>query len=713
MSGRQISLAFLLVSFLTGCAGGGPPPSPAVAVIVSPSSTSVRAGDIQQFTATVTGTSNTGVTWTVNGIPGGDPTVGTIASTGLFTAPNTLPTPPSLVIQAISVAQASASGTSNVALLNPIPVLTNVNPKNIGVGSLTIYAAGSKFVNGAVIQFGSTALTTTFVSSTLLSATLNATSAASVPVTVMNPNPGSAPSGAINAQVMTTPPGGSPTAEAAVRFLEQATFGPTLQLISQIRQVGFTNFLQDQFDAPSSAFDDAQPDAQGNFGNPNTLQQRWFTNALYGPDQLRQRVAFALHKIWVVSWVSVNDSRAFVPYLRMHQQHAFGNYRQIMENVTKSPAMGRYQDIANNDGAPNRTGNCNENYGRELMQLFTLGLWKLNADGTYQADTQGKPIAAYDPVGVVEQNACAMTGWTYQKETPATRDWPRPPFYGGTLEAVESHHDAGAKTLIDGFVVPAGGTAQRDLTLTLDNIFCHPNLPAFVARLLIQQLVTSNPSPAYVQRVVSTWTGGTCTPGSTLPAQRGDMKVLITAILLDPDARRGDTLPPTDPQVADDGKLKEPILLMTNVFRALGAESDGNLANAGRVMGQYVLFPPTVFSYFSPEYQIPGSVLFAPEMNIQNTATTFERINFINTTAFRTRAGTTINWTPLANQAANPETLLDNLNTVLLHGTMSASTRSSITTALNAVPAGGSQNEQRARTAFYLITSSSQYQVQH
>src|SRR3990172_6925205 len=174
------------------------------------------------------------------------------------------------------------------------------------------------------------------------------------------------------------------SATAAARFLEQATFGPTSQLIAQVQQVGLSSFLQSQFDAPSSTFDDAQPDAQNNFNDASTLQRRWFTNALYGPDQLRQRVAFALHKIWVVSWVTVNDSRAFVPYLRMHQDHAFGNYRQIMENVSKNPAMGRYQDIANNDGAANRTASCNENYGRELMQLFTIGLWKLNPDGTFQ-----------------------------------------------------------------------------------------------------------------------------------------------------------------------------------------------------------------------------------------------------------------------------------------------------------------------------------------
>jgi uncharacterized protein (DUF1800 family) len=253
------------------------------------------------------------------------------------------------------------------------------------------------------------------------------------------------------------------------------------------------------------------------------------------------------------------------------------------------------------------------------------------------------------------------------------------------------------------------------LTLTLDNVFCHPNLPPFVARSLIQQLVTSNPSPAYVQRVASVWTGGgACTPGQILPPQRGDMKAMISAILLDPEARRGDTLPPDDAALVNDGKLKEPVLLITNVFRTLGAQSDGGgLAGAGGPMGQALLFPPTVFSYFSPDYQIPGSTLFAPEMNIQNTSTTFSRINFINTVAFATRPfGATMDWSSLAALASNPNQLLDHLNTLLLHGSLSSSARDSILAAINAVPAGPSQNEQRARTAFYLIASSSQYQVQ-
>jgi uncharacterized protein (DUF1800 family) len=713
-----VALAALSIAGCTAGGNNGGPPPATVSVTVAPGAASVRAGDTQQFTATVTGTANTAVNWAVNGVAGGNATLGTITTAGLYAAPGALPAPNTISVTATSQQDTSKSAASTVTLLNPIPLITQSWPGFLGISPnvpVTLVITGSKFVSGAQVLFGGTAFTTMFVSSTRLTATgaIPANTPATVQVVVRNPDPGGSDSAAATATVSNT---FEVNQTAAARFLEQATFGPTPQLIEQVRYVGFQNFLNDQFNAPSSTFDDAVPDANGQFFNPDTLQRRWWTNALYGPDQLRQRMAFALHKIWVVSWVTVNDSRAFVPYLRMHQNHALGNYRQIMENVTKDPSMGRFQDIANNDGAANRTASCNENYGRELMQLFTIGLWKLNPDGTFQG---GVPTQAYDPVFTVEQNACAMTGWTYAKETPATRDWPRPPFYGAPLEAVESHHDANAKRLIDDFPVPAGTSAAAELDLVLDNIFCHSNIGPFVSKLLIQQFVTSNPSPAYVQRVVSAFNGsGACTPGNTMPPSRGDMRTVISAILLDAEARRGDTLPVTDGTVANDGKFKEPLLMMTNLLRFIGAQTDGStLAARGSVMGQFLLFPPTVFSYFSPEYQIPGSPLLGPELNIQTTATTFQRINFINTFSFGSLgAGTTLNFAPFASLAATPDApgqLLDVLNGLMLRGRMSAAYRASLISAISAVPAGATQNEQRARTAIYLIASSSQYNVQH
>lgn len=597
----------LLAVLQAACGGGGgassgppPPPAQTVSVSVQPSTATVRGGDTQQFTATVSGTTNTAVTWTVNGIAGGDDTVGRIDSNGLYTAPATAPSPNGVTIRATSAAVPTAAGSASVTLLNPIPVLNAVNPGTAGVGSFTLVVTGSKFVNGAQVVYGTTPLTTTFVSPTTLVARATATAAdataGSVAVTVSNPNPGSASSAVVSLRVVS---GNRVSAAAAARFLEQATFGPTAELITQVQQVGFESFLQDQFNLNVSTYPDPGPNDNLNSSSP--LQQRWFQNALYGPDQLRLRAAWALHKIWVVSWVTVNRWDAFAGYLRMHHNHAFTNYRAIMENVTKNPAMGAYQDIANNDKANPQAGiSCNENYGRELMQLFTIGVWQLNQDGTLKRDANNNPIPTYDQA-VVEDNACALTGWTYQNPPGQNRTWPRPPYFGGPLEAVESHHDTRQKVLLNGFTLPANQTAQQDLTGTLDNLFTYPSTAPFVSKMLIQQFVTSNPSPAYVRRVADTFDAGVYTSNGVTfgSGQRGDMQALLAAILLDPEARAADNPALATP---DEGKLREPVLFVTGLLRALGAQSDGSrLITETANMGQRVLYPPTVFSYFSPE----------------------------------------------------------------------------------------------------------------
>jgi uncharacterized protein (DUF1800 family) len=681
---------------------------------VQPSSASVRGGDTQQFTAAVSGAANTTVTWTVNGIAGGNATVGTIDAAGLYTAPPQAPQPNLVTVQAASSAQPSASGSSSVTLLNPVPVLNATHPTVAGVGNLLITLSGSKFVNGAQIVFGGAPINTTFVSSTQLRGTASVTQqqaqTGTVSVGVTNPNPGSANSANVNLRVVS---GAVVTPFAAARFLEHATFGPTFEQIQQVAQVGFEQWLADQFAAPSSTFSD--PPAGANVNDAGPLQREFMLNALYAPDQLRLRTAFTLHKIWVVSWVVVNRWDAFAPYLRMHLGHAFDNYRQVMENVTKDPAMGQYQDIANNDKANPQTGtSCNENYGRELMQLFTIGVWQLNPDGTLLLDANGNPQATYDQP-VVENNACALTGWTYRNAPGRNFTWPRPPYFGGPLEAAESHHDTSQKTLLNGFVLPAGQTAQKDLTDTLDNVFTYPSHAPHVAKLFIQQFVTSNPSPAYVQRVVAAYDAGTFTSNSFTfgSGRRGDMRALLAAVLLDAEARRGD-----DPAQAapNEGKLREPILYLTGVLRGFGVTSDGGgrLVNEAANMGQRLFYPPTVFSYFSPEFQIPGTSLLGPEYQLQSTATNLVRANFANTFVYGSlgTAGV-VDFTPWANLAAQGNTpLLDALDVLLLHGRMSAEMRMSISTAMNQVPAGASQNLNKARAAIYLVISSSQYQVQ-
>jgi uncharacterized protein (DUF1800 family) len=711
--GKQRNIPFIFLFAIAigmaGCGGGGsapPPPPPVITVVTSPTNANIRAGDSFTFTDTVTGTTNTAVTWSVNGTPGGDAAHGTISSTGTYTAPNTLPSPNTVTVQATSFANGTSQGSSGVTLQNPIPVVTAVNPTTIGVGAFTLVVSGNKFVSGAKVMFGGAPLNTTFVSGSELAATGTATNAqvGVVVVTVQNPDPGSVVSTTSKNETVTS--GQVATAAATVRFLEQSTFGPTPTLITQVEQTGFTPFLNDQFAAPMSTY----PDPASTENSLFPTQQVFFTNALTGPDQLRQRVAFALSEVWVTSGNTI-PPQGMAPYMRLLSQDAFTNYRTIMADVTLSPAMGRYLDMVNND-KPDATLNthANENYAREFMQLFTLGLYLLNQDGSLQLDASNNPIPTYDQ-NTVQALARAYTGWTYPTQPGNVLQKHNPPYWLGPMVVFESNHDTAAKTLLRGVVLPAGQTSSQDLNGALDDIFNHPNIGPFVAKQLIQHLVTSNPSAGYVHRVADVFASGNF--ASFGSGQRGDMQAIIAAILLDPEARRGD-----DPNtaVATDGHLREPILYIANLLRAFGATSDGaGPVNFASSLSQGPLRSPSVFNFFPPDFVIPGTNMLGPEFDLQTTATALARANFVNSFVFGSiGGGTTVDFTPYATLAGTGVTqLLDSLNALMLHGTLSASARTSITNAVNAVPAGASQNLTRAKTAIYLIGSSSQYQIQH
>jgi uncharacterized protein (DUF1800 family) len=398
--------------------------------------------------------------------------------------------------------------------------------------------------------------------------------------------------------------------------------------------------------------------------------------------------------------------------MRLLMQDAFGNYRAIMTDVTLSPAMGYYLNMLNNDKPNLALGtHANENYARELLQLFTLGLEELNLDGTLKHDASGNPIPTYTQ-DTVQALAKAFTGWTYPTQPGHTLQTHNPPYWIGLMEAVDSNHDMTAKLLLGGVTLPAGQIALQDLNGALDNIFNRPSLPPFISKQLIQHLVTSNPSPAYVQRVANAFIAGSF--GGFGTRSRGDMEAVIAAILLDPEARRGDTPASTD---SGDGHLREPILFIANLLRAFGATSDGAApVNNASSMSEPPLRAPSVFNFFPPNFQIPGTTFLGPEFDLQTTAQTQIRINFVNSFVFGSiGGGTAVDFTPYATLAANPDQpgqLLDSLNVLLLHGTMSASARASILAAVNAVPTGSSQNLNRVKAAIYVIASSSQYQVE-
>jgi hypothetical protein len=343
------------------------------------------------------------------------------------------------------------------------------------------------------------------------------------------------------------------------------------------------------------------------------------------------------------------------------------------------------------------------------MQLFTIGTAMLNPDGSVQLDSNNIPIPSYTQ-DQVEAFARAYTGWTYPLTPGNTQQTYNPAYWVGPMVAVDSNHDMLAKQLLQypgvsgGGMLPAGQSSMQDLNGALDNIFNHPNMGPFVCSELIQHLVTSNPSPAYVQRVSAVFANN----GSGV---RGDMKAVITAILTDTEARRGD-----DPAtaVATDGHLQEPILLIAGLLRAFNATTDGsNLSFYAGNMGQEPLESPSVFNFYAPNYVIPGTTSLGPEFQILTTATSLNRVNWVNTFAFGSFGNESVDFSAYAAQASNPGALVDSLNALLMHGSMSADMKGAIVTAIQAVPAGSSQASQQAETAIYLVGSSSQYQVQH
>jgi uncharacterized protein (DUF1800 family) len=421
------------------------------------------------------------------------------------------------------------------------------------------------------------------------------------------------------------PPGPPPiTKTQAYSFLNQATFGATQTQADDVIDMGYEDWIDAQLAQPAS-LQLPHVRALPRPAFPGLLQPDrvdiWFRNVLNRPDQLRQRVAFALSQIMVVSQLGALQQApyALADFYDVLAENAFGNFRDLMEEVTLHPAMGVYLSMLGNQ-KPNPALNIrpDENYARELMQLFTIGLVELNRDGSVKTDGRGNPIPTYDQ-SIIEGFAHVYTGWNYAgapsfpqaRRTELNQTQP--------MQLYPAYHDTGAKTLLNGVTLPAGQSGQDDLTAALDNIFEHPNVAPFISRQLIQRLVTSNPSPQYIDRIAQVFENN----GNGV---KGDLGAVVKAILLDAEAR---------PELPGDidGKMKEPLLRITQLWRAYNATSDSGrypLVAAYILFGQGPLQSPSVFNFFSPDYAPPGEIrdggLVAPELGIatefQNTYVT-------------------------------------------------------------------------------------------
>lgn len=574
------------------------PPPPAVTVALSPSAASVAPFGTRQFTATVQNSTNASVTYTVNGIAGGNASVGTISGAGLYTAPGSLSAALSVTIRATSVAAPAVFATATVNVSGPPNAGTSLGTANL----------------------------------------------------------------------------------AAARFLEQASFGPTPASIARVNQLGVEGWLAEQFAMAETAI----PDPGGM--NTGIFKAQYLNRLSQAEDQLRQRVAYALQQIIVISMNKNIYPPEMAPYLQILSRNAFGNYRTLLGEISTSAQMGKYLDIANSNRPAPGMGAI-ENYPRELMQLFSIGLWQLNPDGSLVLDANRRAIPTYDQAAV-QQVALAFTGWTYQG--PNNNNWEN---FSGPLQARDANHDMRAKSFL-GCNLPAGQGAVADLNATLDCLFAHPNVAPFIAVRLIRQLVTSDPSAAYVGRVAAVFNNN----GAGV---KGDLRATVRAILTDPEARNDAT---------SVGRLRDPTQHLIALVRAL----DGGIAVNNQLswqmsrVGQEPLTPPSVFGFYSPLYRLRTGQP-APEFQIYSPTDAVLRGNLLwQVVANQQTTDFTADTRPFASTATVVE-LIDRIDQTLLYGRMPQAMRQTLA---NMMAAQDTQTA-RAQVGLYLTAISGLYAVQH
>ncbi len=518
----------------------------------------------------------------------------------------------------------------------------------------------------------------------------------------------------------------SPTStslRAASRIVNQTSFGPNVDSIEHVEAVGISGYVDEQLNQAPYLMPNVIPaadyagrgDCNGWACDPEAW---WWENVLYGNDQLRQRVAYALSKLFVVSYIEV-DPRYFPSYLNTLSRDAFGNWFDLMQDVSTTAAMGTYLNSANSQVAAN--GHADENFGREMMQLFSIGTVALNQDGSVRLDGDGNKIPNYTPT-IVQNFARAFTGYTFanddcsQPAAPLYYSWPHPPGAGCPMQPLDQYHDTNAKTLLRGQILPSGQDTATDFSAALYNVYQDPSLPPFVCRRLIQNLVKSNPSPAYISRIAAVFIDdGTRT--------RGNLKAVVRAILLDPEARAQDSYGNLDPHA---GLMRDPVLWWTSVLRALSATQhianpwDGiytNIFDQWLVdLGMQPRTAPSVFSFYSPDYTINNGSLYAPEFQLENTESLTRMIEHLqnmldndfylsNPSEFSVNLSASSAGGQIA-ASQGPTALVNALSALLMGGSMTDEMRSSIVDAIS-----GLDPQTMVKNAIFLIVTSPQYRT--
>ena len=504
-----------------------------------------------------------------------------------------------------------------------------------------------------------------------------------------------------------------PTQSQAARFLGQAGFGASSADTAALTSQGYEAWLDAQFAMPPSSghFDWLLAKGYGtasNKYNTGIADQTLWRKLLSAPDVLRQRVVLALSELFVISLPGLSiawPAFAAAAYMDTLEANAFGSYRQLLQAVTLSCGMGAYLNMRGNQKGDPKTGRQpDENYAREVMQLFTIGLVQLNSDGSPKLLADGRAQYTYNQEHVTAL-AQVFTGWDFNT-TDANAD---PGFMRLPMRHIATRFATGDKSVL-GTAIPASADGPTALNMALDTLANHPNVGPFIGRQLIQRLVCSSPSPAYVSRVAAAF-------ADNGKGQRGDMKAVIRAVLLDPEA----IVPAAG---AASGKLREPVLRFVQWGRTFGVASPtdlwnvGDTSNPGSRLGQSPLRSPSVFNFFRPGYVPPDSALganavTAPEFQLCNETTVAGYLNFMQSVIQNGIGELKPDYTAELPQANDAAALVARYNLLLAGGRLGADTLGTITSAVGSIAASTDTGRlNRVRAAILLVMAAPDYQIQ-
>jgi uncharacterized protein (DUF1800 family) len=561
--------------------------------------------------------------------------------------------------------------------------------------------------------------------------------------------------GPSNSALQSAPPEQPITEKGAFRLLQQASFGPSEAGIQEAKAKGPRRWLAEQFVMPVSTFGYRDRDAIHKWPDKNTgfcdqfaagtperdkcwrdwysselIKLDFFKQASIGTDQLRQRLGFALSQILVVSEVEVSGTYGLADYFQMLRERAFGTYRDVLIGVATHPVMGEYLNMVNNDAT-----DPNENFARELLQLFSIGTCELNVDGTLKG---GKCQATYDNA-MVREYAFSLTGWTYpvggvNPWCTSNCGWKNPTYLKGAMLPVAAQHDTRLRALLSGTTLPAGNNPTQALNAVVDSLMNHPNIAPFISKRLIQAMVSSNPSPTYVGRVAAAFNAGKFeTFGS---GAKGDLSATVAAILLDSEARSD-----ASADSGTGGLLRDPVVMMVSAVRALNGYTDGERMGKygwGSNLSQPVFNSPSVFNFYAPDYPLPGAPgMLGPQFQLANANTSLGWFNFANDLIYwwygkgagliansdlLGSTGTKLSYAAFEVDADNIPKLVGRLDRLLTGGALGAGGQAAVASALAEYSARdtwltdtnnqSTWQRERVKTAAYLILASPHFQIQ-